>query len=184
MPAQVRRVGYVAQEGALFPHLDVARNVTFGLGRRLRRQHARVAELLRLVDLDASYANRYPHELSGGQQQRIAVARALAPDPSLVLLDEPFASLDSNLRRGTGRAVADALRRDRHARDRRGQIRRCARARRAGERVGGAIVLLLGDRARGRCGDPAQRVRVPGDGSRKTDADRSRLLDRAGVGAQ
>ncbi|HEX7297612.1 MAG TPA: ABC transporter ATP-binding protein [Solirubrobacteraceae bacterium] len=110
VPARVRRVGYVAQEGALFPHLDVSRNIAFGLTRRLRRERARVTELLELVGLDASYATRYPHELSGGQQQRIAVARALAPGPSVVLLDEPFASLDANLRQGTGRAVTDALR--------------------------------------------------------------------------
>jgi iron(III) transport system ATP-binding protein len=108
--AQRRRVGYVAQEGALFPHLDVADNITFGLPRRARRAKDRVSELLDLVGLDAALARRYPHELSGGQQQRVAVARALAPRPSMVLLDEPFASLDAGLRQDTGRAVAEALR--------------------------------------------------------------------------
>jgi iron(III) transport system ATP-binding protein len=108
--AQKRRVGYVAQEGALFPHLDVADNITFGLPRRERRAQARVAELLALVGLDAAVVRRYPHELSGGQQQRVALARALAPQPTLVLLDEPFASLDAGLRQDTGRAVAEALR--------------------------------------------------------------------------
>ena len=108
VPAQQRRVGYVPQEGALFPHLDVAANVGFGLPRAERRS-ARVREMLDLVGLPASYATRAPHELSGGQQQRVALARALAPGPSIVLLDEPFSSLDASLRVSTGRAVARAL---------------------------------------------------------------------------
>jgi iron(III) transport system ATP-binding protein len=109
-PPQRRRVGYVPQEGALFPHLDVDANITFGLPRSARRKRDRVEELLALVDLDHDVRRRYPHELSGGQQQRVALARALAPRPSIVLLDEPFASLDAGLREGTGRAVAQALR--------------------------------------------------------------------------
>jgi iron(III) transport system ATP-binding protein len=109
VPARSRRVGYVPQEGALFPHLDVAANVAFGLPRRARRGTGRVDELLELVGLDPSYRGRFPHELSGGQQQRVALARALAPEPSIVLLDEPFASLDTRLRHATGRAVVDAL---------------------------------------------------------------------------
>ncbi len=109
-PPQRRRVGYVPQEGALFPHLDVDANITFGLPRAARRSRDRVEELLALVDLDHDVRGRYPHELSGGQQQRVALARALAPRPSIVLLDEPFASLDAGLREGTGRAVAQALR--------------------------------------------------------------------------
>lgn len=105
---QHRRVGYVPQEGALFPHLTVAANITFGLPRRERR--SRIAELLDLVGLDAGLAGRYPHELSGGQQQRVALARALAPRPAVVLLDEPFSALDAGLREGTRRAVRAALR--------------------------------------------------------------------------
>jgi iron(III) transport system ATP-binding protein len=109
VPARARRVGYVPQEGALFPHLDVSANIAFGLPRR-GRTGDRVAEMLDLVELPATVARRFPHELSGGQQQRVALARALAPRPALVLLDEPFSSLDAGLREDTGRAVARALR--------------------------------------------------------------------------
>jgi len=109
VPTARRRVGYVAQEGALFPHLDVTRNITFGLDRSARRSGRRVEELLELVGLPAGVAKRFPHELSGGQQQRVAVARALAPSPRVVLLDEPFSSLDAGLRDETGRAVIQAL---------------------------------------------------------------------------
>ncbi|HEX6150895.1 ABC transporter ATP-binding protein [Nocardioides sp.] len=108
-PPQQRRVGYVPQEGALFPHLDVAANIGFGLP-KAQRGSDRVAEMLDLVELPRSYADRAPHELSGGQQQRVALARALAPAPTVVLLDEPFSSLDASLRVSTGRAVTHALR--------------------------------------------------------------------------
>ncbi len=91
-----RRVGMVFQEGALFPHLTVAQNVAFGL-KKGRRRKTQVAEALRLVNLDG-YDARYPHQLSGGQQQRVALARALAPEPDLILMDEPFSSLDMGLR--------------------------------------------------------------------------------------
>ncbi len=87
-----RRIGMVFQDGALFPHLTVERNVAFGASRR-----ERVAECLELVGLSAR-ADSYPHELSGGERQRVALARALAADPEVVLLDEPFASLDAGLR--------------------------------------------------------------------------------------
>jgi iron(III) transport system ATP-binding protein len=108
-PPERRRIGYVAQEGALFPHLSVAENIGFGLKGRAWRNRARIAELLTLVGLDADLAKRHPHQLSGGQQQRVALARALAPEPRVVLLDEPFSALDAGLREGTRRAVAEAL---------------------------------------------------------------------------
>ncbi|HMG30939.1 MAG TPA: ABC transporter ATP-binding protein [Jiangellaceae bacterium] len=108
VPPERRRVGVVPQEGALFPHLSVAGNVGFGLPRSGRRA-PRVAELLELVGL-GGYGDRMPYELSGGQQQRVALARALAPDPALVLLDEPFSSLDTGLRASVREDVRTALR--------------------------------------------------------------------------
>ncbi len=109
VPPERRRIGYVAQEGALFPHLSVADNIAFGLPRHQRRAHHRVGELLELIGLPTSFAGRPPHQLSGGEQQRVALARALAPKPELVLLDEPFSSLDAALRLETRDAVARAL---------------------------------------------------------------------------
>jgi iron(III) transport system ATP-binding protein len=105
VPAQHRGVGYVPQEGALFPHLTVRGNVAFGLPRNDR---ARVSELLDLVGL-RELDRRYPHQLSGGQQQRVALARALAIGPAVVLLDEPFGALDASLRGELRRDVARIL---------------------------------------------------------------------------
>jgi len=105
-----RRVGLVFQEHALFPHLTVADNVAFGL-RNLpgAEQRRRCGQWLDVVGL-GDHARRYPHELSGGERQRISLARALAPQPRLVLLDEPFASLDTNLRTQIRRDVVATLR--------------------------------------------------------------------------
>ncbi len=102
---QHRGVGYVPQDGALFPHLTVSGNIGFGLARRERTS---VSELLDLVGL-SGLERRYPHQLSGGQQQRVALARALAIGPRVVLLDEPFSSLDASLRAELGREVAHIL---------------------------------------------------------------------------
>ncbi len=109
LPPERRGIGYLSQEGNLFPHLTVAGNIGFGLPRSERRDRARTAELLELVGLPLALADRRPEQLSGGQQQRVALARALARRPELVLLDEPFGSLDAGLRSSTRRAVADAL---------------------------------------------------------------------------
>lgn len=109
LPPEKRSVGYVAQEGALYPHLSVAENVSFGLPRAERKESARADEVLELVGLSASYGARRPHELSGGEQRRVALARALAPRPPLVLLDEPFSGLDAALRAETREAVLHAL---------------------------------------------------------------------------
>ena len=108
VPCEKRRIGYVPQEGALFPHLSVGRNVAFGLARH-ERHGGRVDDLLELVGL-AGLARRYPHQLSGGQQQRVALARALASQPEIVLLDEPFSSLDASLRASLRADVHDVLR--------------------------------------------------------------------------
>ena len=107
VPPEGRRIGMVFQESALFPHLDVAGNIGFGLPRTGRG--SRVAELVALVGL-AGLQKRMPHELSGGQQQRVALARALAPDPALILFDEPFSSLDATLRAQLRGEVRDILR--------------------------------------------------------------------------
>ena len=109
VPPQRRGVGYVAQEGALFPHLRVRDNVLFGLPRK-QRTTALLQEMLDLAELPHSVADAYPDELSGGQQQRVAIVRALAPRPQVVLLDEPFSSLDAGLRASAGRGVLRLLR--------------------------------------------------------------------------
>lgn len=98
LPPQKRRVGMVFQDYALFPHLSAADNIGFGLRNgNSEQKRKRVADMLDLVGLGA-VAHHYPHQLSGGQQQRVAVARALAPDPAVLLMDEPFSNLDVALR--------------------------------------------------------------------------------------
>jgi iron(III) transport system ATP-binding protein len=102
---QHRGVGYVPQDGALFPHLSVLGNVSFGLPGARRSEASALIDLVGLGGLE----RRYPHELSGGQQQRVALARALAIRPTVVLLDEPFSSLDAPLRAGLERDVVRIL---------------------------------------------------------------------------
>ena len=109
LPPEARGIGMVFQDYALFPHLDVAANIAFGLTALPRAQRrARVSEMLALVGM-AGAEGRYPHELSGGQQQRIALARALAPRPELILLDEPFSNLDTEMRERLSLEVRDIL---------------------------------------------------------------------------
>ncbi len=97
VPPEKRGVGMVFQDYALFPHMTVEENIRFGLLKMNRdEKERRLGEVLKLVNLE-DYKTRYPYELSGGQQQRVALARALAPQPLLLLLDEPFSNLDKDL---------------------------------------------------------------------------------------
>ena len=107
VPPEKRRIGVVFQDYALFPHMSVEDNVGYGVRRRDKRP-SRVGEMLDLVGL-ADKSRRRPHELSGGEQQRVAIARALAPDPAVVLLDEPFSNLDAALRVRVRDEVRDIL---------------------------------------------------------------------------
>ena len=109
VPAEKRRIGMVFQDYGLFPHLDVGRNVAFGIhDLPAAERAARVAQVLEWVGLSDTQ-RRYPHELSGGQQQRVALARALAPKPQLLLLDEPFSNLDVDLRERLAHEVRGIL---------------------------------------------------------------------------
>lgn len=112
LPVRERRLGYVVQEGVLFPHLTVYRNTAYGLGNgkgKTAQERQRIEAMLDLTGI-SELAGRYPHELSGGQQQRVALARALAPDPELILLDEPFSALDEQLRRQIREEMMSVLR--------------------------------------------------------------------------
>ncbi|MEH6652281.1 MAG: ABC transporter ATP-binding protein [Motiliproteus sp.] len=109
VPPEQRNIGMVFQDYALFPHLNVRDNICFGLQRHPRSERRKVVDhLLGLVEL-SGMADRYPHELSGGQQQRVSLARALAPKPKLLLMDEPFSNLDAELRRQLSVEVRDIL---------------------------------------------------------------------------
>ncbi|MDR2878187.1 MAG: ABC transporter ATP-binding protein [Chromatiales bacterium] len=109
LPPDQRRLGMVSQDYALFPHLSVEDNVSFGLRRAPRAERSTIVDrMLRTVGLDSA-RKRYPHELSGGQQQRVALARALAINPDLLLLDEPFSNLDIELRERLGAQVHEIL---------------------------------------------------------------------------
>ena len=104
-----RGVGMVFQDHALFPHLDISANIAFGLGSLSKHeQKKRISDLLELVGMQ-DHAHKYPHELSGGQSQRIALARAIAPRPKLLLMDEPFSNLDTELRESLGYEVRELL---------------------------------------------------------------------------
>ncbi|MBB86938.1 MAG: ABC transporter ATP-binding protein [Xanthomonadales bacterium] len=111
VPAERRRIGMVFQDHALLPHLDVASNVAFGLRHLTRAErHQRVTAVLELVGLQG-YETAYPHALSGGQAQRVALARSLAPEPKMILLDEPFSNLDTELRERLSQEVREILKR-------------------------------------------------------------------------
>jgi iron(III) transport system ATP-binding protein len=111
LPPEQRRLGMVFQDHALFPHLSVGNNVGFGLRGMSRGQKQTIIdEMLELTGL-TGMGDRYPHELSGGQQQRVALARALAPEPDLILLDEPFSNLDIELRERLSGEVREILKR-------------------------------------------------------------------------
>lgn len=107
-PPEKRKIGMVFQDYALFPHVNVAENIAFGLSRHRADKDKQVERMLALVGMDG-LANRMPYELSGGQQQRVALARALAPNPDILLLDEPFSNLDTGLRAQVRNDVRDIL---------------------------------------------------------------------------
>ena len=109
LPPEKRHTGMVFQDYALFPHLTVSKNIAFGLhGQDKKQVESTVKQLLALVRLK-EHADKFPHQLSGGQQQRVALARALAPEPKILLLDEPFSNLDTEMRRSLSQEVRDIL---------------------------------------------------------------------------
>ena len=108
LPAEERNVGMVFQDYALFPHLNVEKNIAFGLSRD-EIKSGRLEEVLSMCNLEI-YRNKFPHELSGWQQQRVSLARALAPKPEVILLDEPFTSLDAHMARDLREEVVSLLR--------------------------------------------------------------------------
>src|SRR5699024_10679018 len=116
-PPKDRRLGYVPQEGVLFPHLNVYRNIAYGLGNgkgKTAQEKQRIEKVMKLTGI-TELSDRMPHQISGGQQQRVALARALVPEPSIMLLDEPFSALDEHLREQIRKDIIDILRRSRSA---------------------------------------------------------------------
>lgn len=111
IPVERRRIGMVFQDYALFPHLSVRQNIAFGLKKSESLSSHRVAELSALLEID-EFLDEYPHRLSGGQQQRVAIARAMAPRPEIILLDEPFASMDVELREQLAKQIRSALKKE------------------------------------------------------------------------
>jgi iron(III) transport system ATP-binding protein len=109
IPAHLRNIGLVFQHPSLFPHLNVLQNIQFGLNHKPKSERTQIAKnMLQLIELE-QLAYRFPHQLSGGQHQRVALARTLAPSPIIMLLDEPFANLDYNLRRNLRTQIAQTL---------------------------------------------------------------------------
>ena len=97
MPPENRNLGFVFQDYALFPHLNVFENVGFGLGRKIKDRNVKIQNIVEMIDLKG-HEKKYPNQLSGGQQQRVAIGRALAINPSAILMDEPFSNLDFSLK--------------------------------------------------------------------------------------
>jgi len=98
MPPEKRNLGFVFQDYALFPHLNVFENIGFGISKKDKTRRIKVDEIIKIIDLDG-HEKKYPSQLSGGQQQRVAIGRAMAIDPSAILMDEPFSNLDFSLKK-------------------------------------------------------------------------------------